>query len=174
MSYFDCSDAEGLDLGDHPDDELVVRASPMPSRSGFGCDIECDVCVKEYCACEDPRFDAEVTEVTEMDPSPFDAANGGEENDDMDPDKLIEGGSLSLEQQQQIVNDWIDAAPVRELKRIKIRVDLVVAQRRAVLEQESKELAAWEKPVRARRSDAGRPRQKPANEVARDEKGVAV
>lgn len=140
MSYFDCSDAEGLDLGDSEEVNCI-----------HGVDLF------EPCAKCKPM-----------------AANGGEESDDMDPDKLMEGGSLSLEQQQQIVNDWIDAAPVRELKRIKIRVDLVVAQRRAVLEQESKELAAWEKPVRARRSDAGRPRQKPANDIPRDEKGVAV
>lgn len=104
----------------------------------------------------------------------FDAADGGEETDDMqDPDKPMEGGPLSLEQQQKIVNDWIDAAPVRELKRITNRCADVVAERRVALEKESKELEAWEKPLRATRSDKGTTR-KPANEMLRDEKGVAV
>jgi hypothetical protein len=93
----------------------------------------------------------------------FDAAHSGEGDDMMDPDKMMEpknGAPLSLEQQQQIVNDWIDAAPVRELKRIKIRCDGVVDRRRAALEQESKELASWEKPHRATRSDKGTTRAK--------------
>lgn len=113
------------------DDDVVVRRP-------------CDVCQLLDCEC-------------------FDAADGGEENDVMDPDKMMEptqAGGLSMDQQQQIVNDWIDAAPLRELKRIKIRVETVVAKRRAENEQESKELSSWEKPHRETRSDKGTKRAK--------------
>lgn len=181
MSYFDISDADGVDFGDWVEEHEEERRE-ADSLEASASDNFCSQCGEDECvraghctACGSYEGWAnDDTEVTDPDLTLFDAADGGEETDDMqDPDKLMEGGPLSLEQQQKIVNDWIDAAPVRELKRITNRCADVVAERRVALEKESKELEALEKPLRATRSDKGTTR-KPANEVLRDEKGVAV
>jgi hypothetical protein len=98
------------------------------------------------------------------------AATGGEEEHVQDPDR----SHITAPGDTYSVDEWIKTATTTELKRAYFAIDREVERRKAENAQEAKELATFDKPVRARRSDAGRPRQKPANEVARDEKGVAV
>lgn len=142
-TYFDCSDAEGLDLGEDPDRCLVCGDAECRHNPAD----ECQVCLLIDCEC--------------------DAADGGEENDDMQhetPDPF--GGFLHA----------LDEYEPLALVSMRNAIDANLKARREKLRAElnATEHALNGTKPRARRSDAGRPRQKPANEVLRDEKGVAV
>lgn len=159
MSYFDCSDAEGLDLGDTNDVECIhgvdllepcAKCKPM-AADGIELDY-CKLCgtaVVELCA------DGVCVECKD------DAADGGEEDDDY------------MERSQE---SFVSNQTTLELVSLRNAIEIELKRRKDDL---AKDLQAVEHALngtkpRARRSDAGRPRQKPANEVARDEKGVAV
>lgn len=92
----------------------------------------CDVCQLLDCEC-------------------FDAADGGEGDDMGYHDDKNEPPTFDIEV-------WIANAPLLQLKRASILIDTQVERRKAENEAERKELEKFDKPVRARRSDAGRPR----------------
>src|ERR1700759_4036591 len=120
-SYFDCSDAEGLRLGDEDDVECI-----------HGIDL------LEPCAKCKPM-----------------AANGGEEND-MDPDKLMERQNpFSMTQAE-----FVSKQTTLELVALRNAVEIELKRRHDSLQSELKAVqhaVSGTKP-RARRSDAGKPR----------------
>lgn len=136
MSHFDCSDAEGLDLGDRDDDDVVANARRYMEQ--------------------------------------HEAAHSGEGDDMQDIDKMMGNQGAGYETTFEIER-WVANAPLLQLKRASILIDTQVERRKAENEAERKELEKFDKPVRATRKDAGRPRAaKAANDVPRDEKGMAV
>lgn len=128
MSYFDLSDAEGLDLGD---------------------ENECFACGLMRCECE-PYPDDEVTAIDDSDAvAYFDAADGGEENDNMEPELT-----------QENFNKAIKNLTPLSLVSMRNAIDAELKTRREALR---KELEATEHALngtkpRATRSDAGKPR----------------
>jgi hypothetical protein len=77
------------------------------------------------------------------------AADGGEENDMSHEDGRIER-----------IDEWIAGATVTQLKSAYFGIEREVARRKAEIASEAKALEAFEKPHRATRSDAGKPRTK--------------
>lgn len=178
MSYFDISDAEGVDFDswveEHEEDRRYMASL---EAAGPGGDNYCSQCGEEDCirdghctGCGSYEPFDDITEVTEMDLSGFDAAEGGEEEDVQDPDRshiTDPGDSYSLDA-------WIKAASAAELKRASYAIDREVETRKAALAREAKELEAFDKPVRATRSDKGTTRApKAVNGNAEAKEGAA-
>ena len=87
-------------------------------------------------------------------------ADNGEGDDMQDPDTLIPNRYPPADASVPAfdIERWIAAAPLLQLKRASILIETQVERRKAENEAERKELEKFDKPVRARRSDAGRPR----------------
>jgi len=124
-SHFDCSDAEGLRLGDEDDVECI-----------HGIDLFAP-CVK----CK-----------------PM-AANGGEENDNMmDPDKLMEQSNVLTVPWESMLATLLEQATDLQLKQARYALEREQGRRLEEAQATIRALDPKAPKPRARRSDAGKPR----------------
>lgn len=154
MSYFDISDAEGVDFGDWVEEHEEERRE-LASLEAAG-----------------PWGDDD-TEVSPPDLSLFDAADGGEENDM--PGLIPKSEQKFLTQDdagqadereaylEHVIEDFCHEASAKLLRRAMFAIEREVERRKSAIKQEAKELEAFDKPIRATRSDAGRPRARNGN-----------
>jgi hypothetical protein len=157
-SYFDSSDAEGLDLGDS-DVECIhgvdlfapcVKCKPMAADGG---ECPCEMC--GYSFSPNHVWEGLCTSCRK-----FDAADGGEGDDMQDPDKLMdihEGFTRAL-------NTFMPYELVSMLGRILDELTHQETHANDTIKQVAAARVAVAnhgkppKPMRARRSDAGKPR----------------
>jgi hypothetical protein len=152
MSYFDISDAEGVDFGDWVDEHEEDRRE-LASLEAAG------------------PWSGDDTEVTDPDLSLFDAADGGEETDDMpglipkSEQKYLTADEAGQADErdaylEHVIEDFAREASAKLLRRAMFTIEREVERRKSAIKQEAKELEAFDKPIRATRSDAGKPREK--------------
>lgn len=146
MSHFDCSDAEGLDLGDR-DDDVVANA-------------------RRYMEQHDDAHSGEGDDMQDIDKMMGNTRAAGSE------DQWVDEGDLYA-----MALNAVSALNETRLGALQNAIDLELRKRfdRHTQAAKAAKLAMDRKPPRATRKDAGRPRaSKAANDVPRDEKGMAV
>lgn len=125
MSFFDISDAEGVELEERWDDVTSVEECVHGEHP-----LECSLCTS----------------------AGLHAAVSGEGEDDMTMTAAEEHADAQVE---LMIDKFADEATVAQLKRAIYRIEHEVAKRKAENDRERKELEQFEKPVRKTRSDAG-------------------
>jgi hypothetical protein len=145
MSYLDCSDVEGLDLGDRDDYELCGLCGEVPV------DVPDSLCA----SCKR-----------------FDAAHSGEGDDMQDIDRMMSDTETTFDMQLRLL---LEDANTLQLKQVRYSLEREEKKRLEDAQATIRALDPKAPKPRATRKDAGRPRAaKAANDVPRDEKGMAV
>lgn len=130
MSFFDVSDAEGVELEERWDDVTSVDECVHGEHP-----IECSMCTS----------------------AGFIAAVSGEGEDMQDPDKShLTGNEKTVEDRMaEDIGAWIAGASALALRHAYFAIEREVERRKNEIAQEAKQLEAFDKPVRATRKDKG-------------------